>query len=76
MDIKTTFLNGVIEEEVYIKKTQGFEKFDWDLHVSRLKREFYGLKQAPCAWYNRINNYLTILGFTKSEVDENSIIFC
>jgi len=39
--------------------------------VYRLKRALYGLKQAACAWYTRVDNYLTSFGFTKSEVDEN-----
>ena len=38
-------------------------------HVCRLKRALYGLKQAPRAWYTRIKNYFTGLGFTKSELD-------
>ena len=68
MDVKT-FLNGVIKEEVYIEKTQGFERFDRDSHVCKLKKTLYSLKQAPRAWYIRINIYLTGLGLTKSEVD-------
>ena len=67
MDVKTTFINGVIEEEVYVEKPKGFETFDSELHVCILKRALYGLKQAPRAWYTRINNYFTELGFTKSE---------
>eukprot|EP00253_Pinus_taeda_P016354 PITA_16354 len=71
MDVKTTFLNGKIEEEVYIEQPKGFETFDHESHVCRLKRALYGLKQAPRAWYTRIENYFTGLGFTKSEVDAN-----
>ena len=44
MDVKTMFLNGVIEEEVYIEKQEGFEIFDSESHVCRLKRALYGLK--------------------------------
>ena len=44
MDVKTAFLNGVIEEEVYIEQREGFYIFDSDSHVCRLKRELYGLK--------------------------------
>lgn len=68
---KTTFLNAVIKEEVYIKKIECFETFDWESHLCRLKRALYSLKQAPCSWYTRIKSDLTYFGFTKSEVDAN-----
>jgi hypothetical protein len=71
MDVKTAFLNGIIEEEVYIEQPKGFETFDRESHVCILKRSLYGLKQAPCAWYTWIDSYFTGLGFTKSEADEN-----
>jgi hypothetical protein len=71
MDVKTTFLNGVIEEEVYIEQTQGFEVEDRKSHVCRLKKALYGLKQAPRAWYGRIDSFLMSLGFTKSKADSN-----
>jgi hypothetical protein len=71
MDVKTTFLNGVIEEEVYIEKPQGFEVHPRETHVCRLKKALYGLKQAPRAWYARIDSYLTRLGFSKSHADPN-----
>jgi hypothetical protein len=71
MNVKTAFLNGVIEEEVYIEKPQGFEVEDRKSHVCRLKKALYGLKQAPRAWYGRIDSFLTSLGFTKSKADSN-----
>jgi hypothetical protein len=71
MDVKTTFLNGVIEEEVYIEQPQGFEFEDRKYHVFQLKKDVYGLKQAPRAWYGHIDSFLTILGFTKSKADSN-----
>ena len=46
MDLKITFINGVIEEEVYIEQPEGFEIFDSESHVCRLKIALYGLKQA------------------------------
>jgi hypothetical protein len=64
MDVKIAFLNGVIEEEVYIEKPQGFEVEDRKSHVCRLK-------QAPRAWYGHIDIFLTSLGFTKSKEDSN-----
>jgi hypothetical protein len=71
MDVNTYFLNGVIEEEVYIEKPQGFEVEDRKTHVCNLKKALYGLKQAPRAWYGRIDGFLTGLGFTKSKADSN-----
>jgi hypothetical protein len=71
MDVKTTFLNGVIEEEVYIEKPQGFEVEYRKSHVCRLKKALYGLKQAPRAWYGQIDSFPTSLGFTKSKANYN-----
>jgi hypothetical protein len=71
MDIKIAFLNGVIEDEVYIEKPQGFEVEDRKSHVCRLKKPLYGLKQAPRTWYGHIDSFLTSLGFTKSKEDSN-----
>jgi hypothetical protein len=70
-DVKTAFLNGVIEEEVYIEQPQGIKVEDKKTHVCKLKKALYGLKQAPRAWYGRINSFLTSLDFTKSKVDSN-----
>eukprot|EP00253_Pinus_taeda_P023446 PITA_23446 len=50
MDVKTTFLNGVIEQEVYIKQPKGFETHKKKSHVCKLKKALYGPKQAPRAW--------------------------
>jgi hypothetical protein len=71
MDVKTSFLNGVIEEEVYIEQPQGFEVEDRKSHVCRLKKALYGLNQAPRAWYGHIDSFLTSLGFTKSKANSN-----
>jgi hypothetical protein len=71
MDVKTTFLNGLIEEKVYIEQPLGFEVHGIESHVCRLKKALYGMKQAPKAWYSRIDAYLQELGFEKNEVDPN-----
>ena len=63
MDVKIAFLNGVIEEEVYIEQPQGFEAKNKVTHVCKLKKDMYGMKQAPRALYGRINRFL-ILTFT------------
>jgi hypothetical protein len=52
MHVKTTFLNGVIEDEVYTEQPQGFGVQDKKTHVCKLKKALYGLKQAPRAWYS------------------------
>jgi hypothetical protein len=69
MDVKIAFLNEVIEEEVYIEQPQGFEVGDKETHVCRLRRALYGIKQAPWAWYSRIDSYLREMGFQRSEAD-------
>eukprot|EP00253_Pinus_taeda_P024341 PITA_24341 len=71
MDVKTAFLHGSIKEEVYVEQPEGFEVQDRQTHVCRLKKTLYGLKQDPQAWYERIDNYLMKLGFTRSEADLN-----
>ena len=65
MNVKMTFLNGIIEEEVYIEQPEGFITHDKKLYVCKLKKALYGLKQAPRAWYERIDNYLSKLGYSK-----------
>eukprot|EP00253_Pinus_taeda_P028621 PITA_28621 len=55
MDVKTTFLNGVIEEEVYNEQLKGFDTFKRESHACKLKQALYRLKQAPCAWYTMID---------------------
>jgi hypothetical protein len=58
MDVKSTFLNGDLEEDVYAKKTEGFSlKYNPD-YVSKLKKASYGLKHAPQAWYYRLDKFL------------------
>ncbi|GJU05513.1 retrovirus-related pol polyprotein from transposon TNT 1-94 [Tanacetum coccineum] len=51
MDVKTTFLNDELKEEVYVGQPEGFVDPDHPTHVYRLKKALYGLKQAPRAWY-------------------------
>ena len=71
MDVKTTLLNCVVEEEVYVGKPLGFETHARESHVCRLKKALYCLKQAPRTWYGRIDSFLSSLGFTKSKGDSN-----
>ena len=57
MDVKSTFLNGVPEEEVYLEQPPGYMKIGEDKKVLKLKKALYGLKQTPRAWNTRIDTY-------------------
>jgi len=69
MDVKSAFLNGVIEEEVFIKQPLGFEDLKHPNHVYKLNKSLYGLKQAPRAWYDRLCNFLIKNDFKRGQVD-------
>ena len=74
MDVKSAFLNGMLQEEVYVQQPKGFvdpHKLD---DVYKLKRALYGLKQAPRAWYDRLTAYLTEHGFKRGSADTNLFI--
>ncbi|GJS19612.1 retrovirus-related pol polyprotein from transposon TNT 1-94 [Tanacetum coccineum] len=57
IDVKSAFLNGFINEEVYVAQPPGFIDFEKPDHVYKLKKALYGLKQAPKAWYDKINSF-------------------
>jgi len=69
MDVKSSFLNGVISEEVYVKQPPGFEDLKNADYVFKLKKSLYGLKQAPRAWYDRLSNFLIENDFKRGHVD-------
>ena len=58
MDVKSTFLNGILKEEVYVEQPKGFKDPHLPNHVYRLKKALYELKQAPRAWYDRQTKFL------------------
>ncbi|GJW78084.1 retrovirus-related pol polyprotein from transposon TNT 1-94 [Tanacetum coccineum] len=58
MDVKSAFLNGFINEEVYVSQPPGFIDFQKPNYVYKLKKALYGLKQAPKAWYDRLKIFL------------------
>ncbi|GJX37005.1 retrovirus-related pol polyprotein from transposon TNT 1-94 [Tanacetum coccineum] len=58
MDVKSAFLNGFINEEVYVAQPPGFIDFEKPNHVYKLKKALYGLKQAPKAWYDKLKAFL------------------
>ena len=69
MDVKSAFLNGFINELVYVDQPPGFEDPRYPNHVYRLSKALYGLKQAPRAWYERLRDFLIEKGFTIGKVD-------
>ncbi|GJT30315.1 retrovirus-related pol polyprotein from transposon TNT 1-94 [Tanacetum coccineum] len=58
MNVKTTFLNGKLKEDVYVSQPEGFVDQDNPSHVYKLKKALYGLKQAPRAWYDMLSSFL------------------
>ncbi|GKC60597.1 retrovirus-related pol polyprotein from transposon TNT 1-94 [Tanacetum coccineum] len=69
MDVKTAFLNGDLQEEVFVSQPKGFEDLDNPTHVYRLKKALYELKQAPRAWYDTLSKFLLANNFFKGAVD-------
>ena len=74
MDVKTTFLNELLKEDVYVAQPKGFIDPHFLDHVLYLKKALYGLKQAPRAWYDRLTQYLVSYGFTRGKVDQTLFI--
>ncbi|GKA60958.1 retrovirus-related pol polyprotein from transposon TNT 1-94 [Tanacetum coccineum] len=73
MDVKTTFLNGPLKEEVYVAQPDGFVDPDHPNKVYRLRKALYGLKQAPRAWYDELSKFLISKGFTKGYQAKNRL---
>ncbi|GJR12674.1 retrovirus-related pol polyprotein from transposon TNT 1-94 [Tanacetum coccineum] len=69
MDVKSAFLNGFINDEVYVAQPPGFIDFAKPNHVYRFKKALYGLKQAPKAWYDRLKAFLIKHDYIMGMVD-------
>jgi hypothetical protein len=69
MDMKSAFLNGYINELVYVEQPPSFEDDKKPNHVYKLRKALYGLKQAPRAWYERLRDFLLSKGFIMGKVD-------
>src|ERR1044072_7598891 len=78
MDVKTAFLQGNLEEQIYMKQPEGFEETEQGL-VCQLKRSLYGLKQSPRQWYKRFDSYMFKIGYRRCvyvrSLDDGSFIF-
>jgi len=73
-DVKSTFLNGDLEEEAYVLQPEGFVICGEEEKVYRLKKALYGLKQAPRVWYFKIDSYFQENGFERS-MNEPTLYF-
>jgi hypothetical protein len=69
MDVKTAFLNGELEEEIYMEQPQGFVHQGGEHLVCKLHKSLYGLKQSPRAWNQKLDAFLKSIEFMKSEAD-------
>ncbi|KAE8705429.1 hypothetical protein F3Y22_tig00110429pilonHSYRG01213 [Hibiscus syriacus] len=69
VDVKTAFLHGDLEEEIYMKQPEGFIEADKKNLVCRLKKSLYDLKQAPRQWYTKFDSFMSSSGFTRCQAD-------
>ena len=69
MDVKSSFLNCKLEEEVYVTQPPGFEDPKFPDHLNRLNKALYGLKQAPRVWYDTLKEFFMKKGFKPSSLD-------
>ena len=69
MDVKTVFLNGELEEEIYMDHPDEFVANGQEVIVCKLLKSLYGLKQAPKQWHEKFDRTLTYAGFVVNEAD-------
>nr|GEV66961.1 hypothetical protein [Tanacetum cinerariifolium] len=74
MDVKSAFLYGTIEEELYVCQTLGFEDLDHPDKVYKVVKALYGFHQAPRAWYETLANYLLENSFQRGKIDQTLFI--
>ncbi len=74
MDVKIAFLNGIVNEEIYVSQPPGFEDHKHPQPVYRLKKALYGLKQAPWQWYERLSHFLLSHKYERGKVDKTLFI--
>jgi hypothetical protein len=75
MDAKSSFLNGVIQEEVFIRQPPGFENPKYHNKVYKLSKALYRLKQALRAWYARHKTFLLEHGYVMGSVEKTFYLF-
>ena len=70
MDVKSAFINGELEQEVYVEQPSGFEDSEFFEFIYFLFKALYGLNQAPQIWYDTLSEFLLENGFTRSVIDK------
>lgn len=75
VDINNTFLNGKLEEEVFMSQPEGFVDKTNPTFVCKLEKALYGFKQAPRAWYEKLKKILLEWKFTKSKADSSLFFY-
>jgi hypothetical protein len=73
MDVKTTFLNGDLKENVYMSQPEGFVVKGQEHKVCKLIKSLYGLKQAPRAWYEKLTEHLLKINFKHFNLDDATL---
>ena len=74
MDVKTAFLHGDLEEEIYITQPDGFKVAGKENWACKLKKSLYGLKQSPRQWYKKFDQFMVGQKYTRSKFD-NCVYF-
>ncbi|KAG8493216.1 hypothetical protein CXB51_010581 [Gossypium anomalum] len=74
LDVKTAFLHGKLDEDIYMQQPEGFTVSEKEDYVCLLKKSLYGLKQSPRQWYKRFDSFMTSYDFKRSSFD--SCVYC
>lgn len=75
LDVKNVFLQGELDELVFVKQPPSYEDKTLPNHVCKLRKAIYGLKQVPMTWYAHLRNFLIWIGF-KNIMADASLFVC
>ena len=75
MDIKSTYLNSMLSEDIYMNQLKGYEEKGSKSKVAKLQKGLYGLKQAGCEWYTTLHDFLVQLGFHWTHADHSMFVY-